>query len=608
MPKLFNCHLKKSQLKAASALVSVCVLASSSAFAQTAASVTPSPSTNATVNLIRLLVKQRVITKAAGEALLTQAESEAAQARTDIAKTQVTVVPPAPLAPEPPAPGTLRVPYVPQIIKDQIREDLKKEVVAQAKSEGWISPNSIPEWVNRISLNGDFRFRTDFNFYSQNNSDQIIDFETFNATGPVDINLQTNPTGLPLANTRVDRLNRFRIRARLGLTAALSDGVKVGFRLASGDDNSPISTNAILGGGLTKKNIWLDQAYLSVQPVPWVKGTFGRTPNPYYTTDLLFDDDLNFDGITAAIDTPKLFDHDLSVGLTGGAYPLEFGPNNFPLVTATTKQAVPTKWLFAAQGKINFGFNDNYNLKLTAGYFHFQGVQGQLSEPCAIYFGLKQCSTDPSRPAVLKKGNTLFLIRSIAPDPASPFRFAQPQYAGLSYNYHVLNVNAEFSAKVSDTLTASLQGDYVRNLAYDGLTSACRNAPFGSPVNNITGAASDSTVVDPCNATAAGKIATLNSGNTGWLLKGMFGYSKPAKFGEWNVELSYRYLQSDAVLDSLTDSDFHLGGTNIKGYTVGATLGLFKGVVMTGRWLSANQISGDPLAIDVFQLDLKAGF
>jgi len=86
------------------------------------------------------------------------------------------------------------------------------------------------------------------------------------------------------------------------------------------------------------------------------------------------------------------------------------------------------------------------------------------------------------------------------------------------------------------------------------------------------------------------------------------GHAKPRRWGEWRVQGSYRYLQSDATLDSLTDSDFHLGGTNTKGFTVGGTLGLLDGMSLTGRWMSANEVTGSPLAIDVFQLDLTAEF
>ena len=39
----------------------------------------------------------------------------------------------------------------------------------------------------------------------------------------------------------------------------------------------------------------------------------------------------------------------------------------------------------------------------------------------------------------------------------------------------------------------------------------------------------------------------------------------------------YRYLERDAVLDAFTDSDFHLGGTDAKGYQLGFDLGLSRG-------------------------------
>jgi hypothetical protein len=84
------------------------------------------------------------------------------------------------------------------------------------------------------------------------------------------------------------------------------------------------------------------------------------------------------------------------------------------------------------------------------------------------------------------------------------------------------------------------------------------------------------------------------------------GYPKILTFGDWNVFLNYKYLEADAVLDAFTDSDFHLGGTNAKGWILGGRLGIYKNVWLVARWLTADEISGPPLAIDVFQLDLNA--
>jgi hypothetical protein len=62
------------------------------------------------------------------------------------------------------------------------------------------------------------------------------------------------------------------------------------------------------------------------------------------------------------------------------------------------------------------------------------------------------------------------------------------------------------------------------------------------------------------------------------------------------------------VVDAFTDPDFHLGGTNAKGWVLGTDLGLLKNTWLTVRWLTADEISGPPLAIDVLQVDVNARF
>ncbi|MGL4541604.1 MAG: putative porin, partial [Polymorphobacter sp.] len=109
-------------------------------------------------------------------------------------------------------------------------------------------------------------------------------------------------------------------------------------------------------------------------------------------------------------------------------------------------------------------------------------------------------------------------------------------------------------------------------------------------------------------ATPYSRIASYDGGNQGWMLRALIGYTKPKAKGSWNVELGYRYLESDAFLDIMPDSDFHLGGTNAKGYLLGGRYAIFNNLVISGKWMSGNEISGPPLAIDVLQVDLTASF
>jgi hypothetical protein len=62
------------------------------------------------------------------------------------------------------------------------------------------------------------------------------------------------------------------------------------------------------------------------------------------------------------------------------------------------------------------------------------------------------------------------------------------------------------------------------------------------------------------------------------------------------------------VLDAFTDSDFHLGGTNAKGWILGGKYGLLENTYISARYLSADEIEGPPLGIDVLQLDLVSEF
>ena len=82
------------------------------------------------------------------------------------------------------------------------------------------------------------------------------------------------------------------------------------------------------------------------------------------------------------------------------------------------------------------------------------------------------------------------------------------------------------------------------------------------------------------------------------------------KLWDWNVNLTYRYLQSDATPDAFNDSDFggYLAGTNLKGYMLGANLALSQRIWTSLRLMNADSIAGPPLSVDTIQVDLNAKF
>jgi len=555
-----------------------------------------SASQNVTINLIRLLVKQGVISQKAADALLKEAEQEAAQAKKT--RQQPVQTASAPSVETPPPAGTVRVPYVPEIVKNQIRDEVKKEVLQTAREENWAQPEMLPAWTKHFKLFADFRFRDENDLFSSTNDPGIIDYAAFNANGPTDVSHPTNPGGIPFLNTTEDRLNRLSIRARLGVDTTITDGVKFGLRLASGGDNGPVSTTQLLGGGFGKKDFWLDQAYLNINPSHWIDATVGRMPNPFVHTDLVYDPDLNFDG--AAISTATKPDNAKGIGFfaTEGVFPIGYIGNNFP-DHGEYKTNDHTKWLWGNQIGVDWN-TKSFDWRFATSYYDFTSIQGELSSICATYLpiGAKECSTDYTRPAFMQKGNTLFLIRQLAVDPSNPPSQTFPQFAGLSFKYQLINATSEFTMPVGK-YQLLFDFDYVHNLAYHA-NVACRYGDLGLPITNVENG------LNACD-NSQGKKAVLRSGPDGWYITTTFGDPRPRTPWAWNVSVGYKYLEPDAVPDAFTDSDFHLGGTNARGFVVGGSLGLFDNTWLTARWLSANEVYGPPLAIDVVQLDLNAG-
>jgi hypothetical protein len=535
------------------------------------------PSENATINLIRLLVQQGVLKQEQADGLIAQAEKEAQQAR---AATAVAATGPAA------APGDVRVQYVPAIVRDQIRDQVKAEVMATAKQENWAQPNTFPDWISRISFDGDIRLRDESRFFADNNSNEIVDYAKLNDSGPYDVNKDTNSKLPPLLNTREDRDNLFRLRARLGMKAVISPEWTAGIRIGTGSDNNPVSTTQTLGGGFGKKDIWLDQGYLTWKATQDLTLTGGRIANPFYSTDMLYSNDLNFDGVAA------IFNHKLSSdwGLFGtlGAFPVEY-TNDTATSNGFDKNESDTKWLFGGQVGANWKINRSNSLKGALAYYRFDDIEGQRSSPCAPWAGAPGCDTDGSRVAFMQKGNSVFLLRDITPNPATPGLTPQPQFVGLASKFDVLDLNLAWDTELPDDLRLRSQTNFIRNLAYDKGEMLKRSE--GEIVNNIN------------------SQGQFESGGNALMVQFTLGNALEMKrAGDWNLLAGYKYIQPDALPDGFNDSSFHLGGTNAKGYFVGGNYGIDKNIYATARYMSASEVYGPRYEVDVMQLELNTRF
>ncbi|WP_460143196.1 putative porin [Pseudomonas sp. S3_B08] len=539
----------------------------------------PAPSENATINLIRLLVEQGILKQDKADALIAQAQNEAAQAKQAAASTAVAAGPVA-------APGDVRVQYVPAAVRDQIRDQVKAEVMATAKQENWAAPNTFPDWASRISFDGDIRLRDESRYYSGNNSNEIVDFAKLNNNGPYDVNPNSSTSLPPLLNTREDRENLFRLRARLGMKAVISEEWTAGIRIGTGSDNNPVSTTQNLGGGFAKKDIWLDQGYLTWKPMDELTLTGGRFANPFMSTDMLYSNDLNFDGVAAIFD--HMLNRDWGVFGTVGAFPVDY-TNDTSSSNGFDKEESDNKWLYGAQLGAKWAINSNNRLKGALAYYRFDDIQGQRSSPCEPWAGAPGCDSDGTRAAFMQKGNSVFLLRDITPNPLNPSTTPQPQFVGLASEFNLLDLNVVWDADLPQDFKLRSQGNYIHNLSYDEGDMRKRSA--GQIVNNL-----DSN-------------GEIESGANAWMVQFTLGNALDLKRkGDWNLFAGYKYIQPDALPDGFNDSSFHLGGTNAKGYFMGGNYGLAKNVSATGRWMSTEAVYGAPFDIDVLQLEINTRF
>jgi hypothetical protein len=505
--------------------------------------------------------------------------------------------PPSPLPPSENPDDEVRVAYVPEIVKQQLRDEIREEVLQQARDENWASPRTFPGWALRLTPFADFRIRYEGIFFPSGN-DNTGAFPNFNAinTGPpFDV---TGNTFSPQLNVDQDR-NRIRLRLRAGVLMDLEDGLTFGIRLATGETNTPTSTNQTLGvannaqgSNFSKYAIWLDRAFvryeLANNSTSFV-ANLGRFDNPFFTpSELVWDEDLGWDGL--ALSARHKFPGEVTPFVTVGGFPVFNTDLNFSS-NRPDKFRSEDRYLLAAQTGVTVRFNRDFTLTVASAFYDFENIEGKLSSPFVPLTASDQGDTDDTRPAFAQKGNTYFPIRDIIPTADNNFGTTkQFQYFGLATPFREVDVAWTVDYSHWDPFHVTVFGELVSNVAFnsgDVNTKAVNNrGPSITP----------------------GTPGPFVGGNTGWMAGLKVGAPALQNRWDWNLGINYRYIESDATVDAFNDSDFGLGGTNLKGYTIFASLALSKHAYLYLRWMSANEVSGPPFANDIIQFDFNAKF
>lgn len=574
---------------------------------------------NTTLNLIELLVEQGVLDKAKAEAMIRKAEAKAAadarnateEEKAAAAKEAASVAPPGKTGKDGKAP--VRVTYVPDFVKDEIRQQVRdelraevvKDVKTEAKQEKWGIPAALPDWVNRFKLSGDVRLRGEGDFFPENNpTNDDLNGLRFIADPWFFANWQQVNSGKRLEDVSVhsdaylntsEDVQRYRMRLRLGLEAQIADSLKVGVRLATSNSRSPISTNQTLGQTGQQYEFALDRGFLQYDYTDrkgrdWLTVWAGRTVSPWLSTDTVFDSDLSFEGLSGTLRLPLAgadrsyqpdpptaryginmgYTQPNSLFLTGGIYPLE-----------ELQLSSKDKWLWGSQLGFDWLFGSSTRLKTGVAYYDYRNIEAQPNTPndnLAGDLGDKNFTA----PQFMQKGNSLLQINTDGLGSQ-----VIPTKVGLASSFKIVNAVASLDFSGFGENHLILTADYAKNIGFDRKDILRRIHPSTFGIVNYE---------------------DLKDRTTAWQVRLDVGKPYITKWGDWNALFAYKYLERDAVLDAYTDSDFHLGGTNAKGWVVGGSWGLAHNTWLNARWMTADPIDGPDFGIDVLMVDLNARF
>ncbi len=501
---------------------------------------------NTVINLLQTLVDQGVISREKAAQMVKAAQDKAAADAAAVAKTDQ---------------GAVRVPYVPQIVKDdiskQVAESVTPVVVAaveqDAKTQRWGVPGALPEWLTRTKISGALNLREEAVLYPGGNVQGFyFDFYKINQAGGI------SKAGLG-AYLDVDE-NRIRTRgaARLAIENEITSSLTAGLRLSTGNSTDLVSPTQTIDG-TNPYNFGVDNLYIRLDErtasrFNWLTVIGGKFNSPWLApTDLIFHKQLTFNGVAA---TGRL-------GIGDGSADQS---NLFMTLAAMPIQEVQLssrdKWLYGAQLGVNLRFVNDQRLRFGVAYYDFANYEGRENPPFSTIY-------DYTAPQFMRNGNSKFDIRNDNDSTTNLF--------AVSSKFRLVDVGATYDLAIG-RYDLRVNADAVKNVGFKEAEILARTGQDIAP--RVKGYQADIGFGDPDVLSA----------------------------GAWRALIGYRYLQRDAVIDAYTDSDFHYGGTDASGYYLTGDYGLAKRLWMRFRYMSSNAIDGPTYAVDTLQIDINTAF
>lgn len=391
-----------------------------------------------------------------------------------------------------------------------------------------------------------------------------------------------------------DQRDRWRFRLRLSADFKLKDNWFGGVQLQSGITSD--GSNQTFDGGFQNYPIYISRAYVGWNAADWLTLIAGKQPNPFYSTEMVWDPDINPSGLVEVFKFHKLFS-------CGEQETVEYAPDG-KTVLSVKCSPVECPWtLSLIAGQFIFDDNQEYN---PSGF----NTDAYLFEE-QLLFTYKFCKDVKLTlaPAFLTYNaaqvNTVWNQQGFAQIINGTGTDGLPPGWGETRDLSLIQLPGDVSFKLCG---------WKIKLLWDGTY----NTSGGKRVNDI--------YVFPIRDNA-GRIVDFSAvethsrkDNFSWLAG--FRLGENVKKGDWSLALNYRQVGLAAVDPNLNDSDWALSRLNMKGWKASVAYNFTDAVVLqlagsTADNLRKNLIGGqttfgarlaDANSVQVYQVDLNVKF
>jgi hypothetical protein len=480
---------------------------------------------------------------------------------------------------------------------------------------------SLSSSIKTITFYGDLRLR-----YEQR-------------TGSIPSGSAITPTGTFSGRDSED-LSRWRYRLRFGIKGTLYDNFFFGIRAAtnpyynrSGNVNFGAS-DAAGPFGKDRSIPAIDQVYLGWHVTDDITLTGGQMPNPLYTSNMIWAEDINPAG--AAEQWDHVFNDHLEAFATAGQFVYQAAAGNGIVNGIGSGISNYTTFMYAEQVGFRYNFDKDTYFKAGATMYTYSGTKGSgITTVGGLY------SDTPTNLSNTGASTSSGAVSVTGQENNSPSYFNGPfvgaadapvtNVSGIN-NLAVLELPMEFDFKMGPgvhktsgdpktmatsgestgwVLPIRIFGDFAYNFEADERADAARGA-----INSIGTGTGNVGVTAP--GTAAGNAALINSPTFQGVLTSGKGLLDQAAYqvgveagqlkkkGDWDGKIFWQSTGYYSVDPNLIDADIFNAATNLQGAVVSVSHNWTDGLASTLRYAYAVPVN-NKLATPNVNQDLQVG-